>query len=200
MYEQTSPVPSAQLYKDNDVPQTTASGAMTSGSLPPLELVPLSLDMAVARRMQKGLDKGYPRGNWMKGLDDPDFIRDRMRHFRAHLGWLMTWGQGGQAAAWKAGDDLQATVDAVAWGAAFMAEASENYMPAFAMAMTGENLKGDESAEQATELVYHGPISPNISVTGGLHPPFFPQGARQYVKYADNGSELVGSSTPDLRG
>jgi hypothetical protein len=152
----------AKAVADPDAKVMTRSGAMTSGSLPPLELVTPALELAVARRMQKGLDKGYPRANWMIGLDDPDFIRDRMRHFKLHLGWLMSWGSGGEARAAKAGDGLQQTVDAVAWGAHFMAEAMENHTIAFVDAVS--NSQPEAKSAQGSMA---GQTIPNGGITGG---------------------------------
>lgn len=52
-------------------------------------LVPDSIN-AIVDRHQYGIDHGHKRGNWQRGADDPDFIRDRVNHFFEHAIAIVT--------------------------------------------------------------------------------------------------------------
>lgn len=94
-------------------------GALSSGHMPPMWQVPLSLNKSAARRMEKGNDKGYPIHNWRSGIHDPLFIRDRYNHALQHLQML---GNGDMSI-----DDAQGNADGVTWFCAMINEALRLY-------------------------------------------------------------------------
>lgn len=101
-----------------EVKPVGTTGAMSSGSYLPYEQVPRSLTDAAARRLKKGQDKGYEVFNWRKGLSDPEFIRDRFRHFKNHIEDLVNDTD--------TEDDMQGNVDAMAWFVMLLCEADKD--------------------------------------------------------------------------
>jgi len=68
---------------NEDEIKTLPSGAATSGNLPPYEcLTPLFLRRS-AERMRLGLR--YGKHNWKKGIEDKEFILNRLNHAFEHL-------------------------------------------------------------------------------------------------------------------
>ncbi len=63
------------------------SGAKSSGKLPPYECLTERFIDRCAERMQLGMH--YGKHNWKLGSVDKEFILDRLRHARKHLGLLM---------------------------------------------------------------------------------------------------------------
>lgn len=97
------------------------SGAKSSGSVLPFDLIPASLEEAAARRLGLGAAK-YARHNWKKGLDDVAYVRERLNHMYQHFKNVLTGTETTE-------DDLTANIDAVVWGAMFLAEAAKNHLP-----------------------------------------------------------------------
>lgn len=64
------------------------SGAKTSGNLPYYECLTEEFIDRCAQRMTEGAER-YGKWNWMKGAHDRDYILNRLRHARKHLGLLM---------------------------------------------------------------------------------------------------------------
>lgn len=64
------------------------SGAKSSGNFPPYECLTETFIDRCARRMEVGINN-YGKHNWKKGARDKEFILDRLRHARKHLGLLM---------------------------------------------------------------------------------------------------------------
>lgn len=65
--------------------KTFPSGAKSSKENPRYDLIPMEADLCLADRLQKGIDSGYAKDNWRKGLSDPDFLRDRQNHMEQHF-------------------------------------------------------------------------------------------------------------------
>ncbi len=105
--------------RDNEesrgIKEVGKSKALSSGSVPSIWQVPLSLLESAARRMQKGNDKGYPIHNWRSGLDDPAFLRDRANHAATHLMRLLNGD--------NSVDDAQGNADALTWACCLINEA-----------------------------------------------------------------------------
>ena len=68
----------------NDEKITHSSGATTSGDYPPFHYLPLSLLRRTARQMGLGAERHSPY-NYEKGLDDKDYILERLGHAFEHL-------------------------------------------------------------------------------------------------------------------
>lgn len=117
------------LAPTNELPREEVkifqSGAKSSGRALPYDAIPFSLDNAVARRLELGMMK-YTRDNWKLGLDEPEYIRDRVNHLYRHLRLIQTGDESEES--------LEANVDAVAWGAMFLAEAATEHNLAFRQA------------------------------------------------------------------
>jgi len=64
--------------------QEFKSGATSSEQLPPYDLIPLSLLRRTAIRFGIGAVK-HGRFNYRKGLEDKEFIMDRLNHAFLHL-------------------------------------------------------------------------------------------------------------------
>lgn len=64
--------------------QVFTSGAASSEKLPPYDLLTLNFQNRVARRLEVGASK-YGRFNYRKGLQDKEFIMDRLNHAFKHL-------------------------------------------------------------------------------------------------------------------
>lgn len=78
--------PELQRLLNNIPPKAIfPSGASSRKKALSLDMVPHQLDEFAARRFQYGVDKGHARDNWRGGKDDPEFIRDRINHAKAHL-------------------------------------------------------------------------------------------------------------------
>ena len=60
-----------------------ASGAKSSGNVPPYECLTETLLKRAALRMQLGMH--YGKHNWKKGIRDKSFILDRLNHAVEHL-------------------------------------------------------------------------------------------------------------------
>lgn len=60
------------------------SGATSSGKLPPYDLIPETFLTRTAERFELGAVK-YGRFNYRKGLQDKEFIMDRLNHAFLHL-------------------------------------------------------------------------------------------------------------------
>lgn len=84
------------------------SGAMSSGQKPRYDLIPLWALKRIAARFQLGARK-YGVDNWQKGLQDRDFILDRINHAIEHLYILRDHVQGGAIAS-PSDDDAAAVV------------------------------------------------------------------------------------------
>lgn len=65
-----------------------SSGAKTSGDLPYYECLTEEFIDRCARRMTGGAEK-YGKYNWMLAAGNQDYILERLRHARKHLGLLM---------------------------------------------------------------------------------------------------------------
>lgn len=63
---------------------TFKSGAKSSETLPNYNQIPLSFLTRVAQRFSLGASK-YGKFNYRKGLNDKDFILDRLNHAFLHL-------------------------------------------------------------------------------------------------------------------
>lgn len=59
------------------------SGASTSGTLPPYECLTLTFLRRCAFRMKLGMH--YGKHNWKKGIEDKEFILERLNHAMEHL-------------------------------------------------------------------------------------------------------------------
>jgi len=124
------------LGKDR-IHETGKSGALSSGHVPAMWQVPLSLTLSCARRMTKGNDKGYSIHNWRKGLGDVNFIRDRANHALQHLIMLMNGDM--------TIDDAQGNSDGLSWFVAMINEALRLHPEAVAAAFYSESR--DEKVE-----------------------------------------------------
>lgn len=60
-----------------------ASGATSSGNVPPYECLTRSFQLRCAERMRLGMH--YGKHNWKKGAQDKNFILDRLNHAFEHL-------------------------------------------------------------------------------------------------------------------
>ena len=116
---------------EREVRTAGASGALTSGRLPAVWQVPVSLVESAARRMQKGMDKGYPIHNWRSGLRDAAFLRDRANHAAVHLMRLLNGD--------NSVDDAQGNIDALSWFCAMANEAVKLYPDVWANAFYAES-------------------------------------------------------------
>jgi len=133
----TSEARTKQDEEERTIKAVGTSRALTSGEVPPMWQVPLSLLAAAARRYQKGNDKGYPIHNWRSGLDDPAFLRDRSNHAAIHLMRLLNGD--------NSVDDAQGNVDALTWFCAMANEAirlhPDVWGKAFYIESRGESIK-----------------------------------------------------------
>lgn len=119
-----------EAEESRDIVAVGTSKALTSGSLPPLWQVPLSLLEAAARRYGKGNDKGYPIHNWRGGLDDAAFLRDRANHAATHFYRLLNGD--------NSVDDAQGNVDALIWFGSLACEALRLHPDTWAAAFYAE--------------------------------------------------------------
>ena len=69
---------------DNEGTQGFASGATSSGMKTRFDLIPSFALQRIAKRFELGAQK-YGENNWEKGIDDADFMRDRLNHAFDHL-------------------------------------------------------------------------------------------------------------------
>ena len=67
-----------------DPKNTHSSGATSSGDYPPFHYLPLSLLRRTARQMELGAKRHSPY-NYEKGLNDKDYILERLSHAFQHL-------------------------------------------------------------------------------------------------------------------
>lgn len=95
----------------------TPSGAKTSAA-PRFDLIPHESLVRLARRYEKGLAR-YGRDNWRKGINDREYVLERLAHAVGHLYALMDQVEG--RLSWT--DDDHAA--ALMWCGAFACEASK---------------------------------------------------------------------------
>ena len=110
-HENTEPCPTGSMGNNEFV--ITPSGAKTSDNLPPFWEMPLAAMEAYARRLKVGHRYGIM--NWRKGLSDVEFVRDRMNHLIKHLMMVANGIEEGD-------NTTPSNIDAVVWGAGFLAE------------------------------------------------------------------------------
>lgn len=67
----------------SDKKRNFKSGASTSGNAPPYECLTLTFLRRCALRMKLGMH--YGKHNWKKGIEDKQFILDRLNHAMEHL-------------------------------------------------------------------------------------------------------------------
>jgi hypothetical protein len=102
-----------------DVWTSPNSGAKSSGKLPPYHLIPFDVFAArLSARYKMGIDKGYEKDNWRKGLGDQEYIADRCNHTLEHLLRAISDLTNGIR---QHDDDLAAVI----WGAIFMMAAQD---------------------------------------------------------------------------
>lgn len=67
--------------------QKFASGAVrgTDRKGIPLELIPLDMLKLLAKAFQDGIDKGYPKHNWKKGIPNDDLLNHAINHLYLYL-------------------------------------------------------------------------------------------------------------------
>ena len=111
-------VTGTKVEKDK-IKNVGTSGAQSSGFYLPFEQVPWSLIESAARRIAKGQEKGYEVFNWKKGLNDPEFLRDRFRHFLNHVNAVVE--------GIVDHDDLRGNADAMTWFMMLLNEAIKVY-------------------------------------------------------------------------
>lgn len=93
------------------------SGAKSSSWRPRYDLIPLSGLRRLAERYGSGA-KAYGEWNWQKGIDDPEYVRDRLNHAIEHL---ILYAQKNATGQKNDDDDLAAA----AWGCFFLMEVEE---------------------------------------------------------------------------
>lgn len=118
------------------------SGAESSGTTLPFDAISPSQPISTARRIQRGLVKGYPRDNWKRGLGEVEYIRERVCHGFEHFLRLMDGSKDGD-------DNIQGNIDAINWCGMFMAEAYRSHPDVFRAAFDAEyEKKGFNAAAQ----------------------------------------------------
>jgi len=72
-----------ETSKSKEIKHDFESGASSSGNKPPYECLTPTLLRRAAERMRAGLH--YGKHNWKKGINDKQFILDRLNHAIEHL-------------------------------------------------------------------------------------------------------------------
>lgn len=70
----------------DDTKHDFKSGATSSGNKPPYECLTLTFLRRCAMRMKLGMH--YGKHNWMLGVQDKEFVLDRLNHAQEHLSKL----------------------------------------------------------------------------------------------------------------